>query len=68
MGGITPNITPIMEATVAGTLAIECIEHKADIQLNEPGTKVINKDEVKGDITFENVCFRYPSNKEVPVL
>jgi hypothetical protein len=31
LAGITPNITPIMEGCVAGTLAIECIEHKASI-------------------------------------
>lgn len=68
LAGITPNITPIIEGCVAGTLAIECIEHKSKIQLNEPGTKVINKSEVKGELTFENVCFRYPSNMEVPVL
>lgn len=23
---------------------------------------------MKGEITFENVCFSYPSNKDVPVL
>ena len=68
IAGIAPNITPIIEGCVAGTLAIECIDHKSEIQLNEPETKIINKEEIKGEITFENVCFRYPSNKEVHVL
>jgi ATP-binding cassette subfamily B (MDR/TAP) protein 1 len=68
LGGITPNITPIMEGCVAGTLAIECIETKAGIQLNEKGTKKLVKEEIKGQLEFKDVCFSYPSNKQIPVL
>ena len=41
-----------MEALVAGTMAIEFIEHKTSIQLNEPGTTMVEKEQIKGEITF----------------
>jgi ABC-type multidrug transport system fused ATPase/permease subunit len=36
--------------------------------LNEPGTTVVQKENINGEIKFEDVSFSYPSNKEVPVL
>jgi len=29
---------------------------------------ILKRDEMKGKITFENVCFNYPSNPDLKVL
>ena len=34
----------------------------------EAGTKMLKREEFKGKIEFENVCFNYPSNPDLKVL
>jgi ABC-type multidrug transport system fused ATPase/permease subunit len=64
LNAIGPNLQTITEAKVAGTLAFRVIDHKPKILPNEPGTTILNKDNVKGQIEFKNVNFSYPSKKD----
>jgi ABC-type bacteriocin/lantibiotic exporter with double-glycine peptidase domain len=41
-------------------LAYEIIDYKAEVQTN-PNGKVLPKEEIKGEIVFKNVSFRYPT-------
>jgi len=44
LSGISLFYSPVVEAQVAGTLALEVIDHKPAIQLNEPGTTTVQRD------------------------
>ena len=44
------------------------IEHVPEIKANEAGKKIVTRDDIKGKIEFENVCFNYPSNPDLKVL
>ena len=60
LGGIVTQIKFVFEAQVAGKLAYEIIDYKAEVQTN-PNGKVLPKEEIKGEIVFKNVSFRYPT-------
>ena len=63
-----PNIGALAEGRVAGTLAFGVIDHEPEIKANDPNAKTLKSEDVKGEIRFENVSFRYPSNPDVKVL
>ena len=44
------------------------IDHKSEILPDEEGTKVLKREEVVGELTFENVNFVYPTKQENKVL
>ena len=58
----------IKGAKVAGKMAFDVIDHVPGIQANEKGTKILKREEMKGKIEFEDVCFNYPSNPDLKVL
>ena len=68
--GATPAITAISEGRVAGKFAFDIIDHKPDIVINDDNKDlhVVKKEELKGEIKFENVNFTYPSRPELKVL
>jgi len=49
-------------------LAFSVIDHVPKIKPNEPGSKILKREDVKGEIRFENVSFNYPSNPKTKVL
>lgn len=58
----------LVTARIAGRFAFNVIDHVPDIKANEKDTKIVTKDDIKGKIEFENVCFNYPSNPDLKVL
>lgn len=63
-----PHLIALSEGKAAGTLAFEVIDHVPKILPNEENTKILKREEVKGEITFKNVSFSYPSDKNLKVL
>ena len=55
-----PHFKSIVEGRIAGKIAYDTINFKPQVDLNPNGFK-IEKDNMKGEIVFENVNFRYPS-------
>ena len=41
-------------------MAYDVIDKKAEVQTN-PNGKILPRQEIKGEIIFKNVCFRYPT-------
>jgi len=68
LGSVGTVLPSIGKARIAGKFAFDVIDHVPGVQINEPGKQKINRDEVKGKIEFENVCFNYPSNPDLKVL
>lgn len=68
MATVGSNMPALGGARVAGKMAFDIIDHVPGVQANEKGAMVINRDEIKGKIEFENVCFNYPSNPDLKVL
>jgi len=55
-----PHFKFIVEGRIAGKIAYDTINFKPEVDINPNGIK-IEKEEMKGEIVFENVNFRYPS-------
>ena len=68
IGIIGQQVPALATARIAGRFAFNVIEQVPDIKANEEGTKIITKDDIKGKIEFEDVCFNYPSNPDLKVL
>ena len=67
--GINFNLMPaIGSAKIAGQMAFDIIKHVPGIQSNESGSQIVERNEFKGKIEFDNVCFNYPSNPDLKVL
>ena len=64
LGMAGPNFKSIAEGQVAGKLAFDIIERKPDVLID--GNQ--SKQELKGEIEFRKVTFRYPSRKDQKVL
>ena len=47
-----PHVSALAEGKIAGTLAYSVIDEKPKINVDEAGTKVLQRDEVKGEIVF----------------
>jgi ATP-binding cassette subfamily B (MDR/TAP) protein 1 len=62
------NIPAISGAKVAGKMAFDIIDHVPGVQSDEKGSMVVKREEMKGKIEFEKVCFNYPSNPDLKVL
>ena len=41
-------------------MAYDVIDYKAEVQTNPDG-KIIPREQIKGEIIFKNVSFRYPT-------
>ena len=67
IGGTFALFKWIFEAQVAGKMAYDVIDHKSEVQINPNGT-VISRENIKGEIVFKDVSFRYPTRKDVEVL
>ena len=68
LGGCSPHIRSIAEGRIAGRIAFEAIDHVPTIKCNEENSKMVDRNEVKGELQFQNVCFHYPSRPELKVL
>lgn len=68
IAGAGANMPSISGAKVAGKMALDVIDHVPGILPNEIGAKVVKREEMKGKIEFEDVCFNYPSNPDLKVL
>lgn len=66
--GSAPMLASVQEGKIAGAFAFEVIDHVSDILPDEEGTKVLKREDVQGELTFENVSFNYPSKQESKVL
>ena len=44
------------------------IDHVPKILPNEPKTKILKREDIKGELRFDNVSFSYPSDKNLKVL
>lgn len=68
IGIVGTQLPALVTARIAGRFAFNVIDHVPGIKANEKGTKIVTKNDVKGKIEFENVCFNYPSNPDLKVL
>jgi len=68
LAGAGNNMPAISGARVAGKFAFDVIDAVPSVQPNEPGSMVLKREDVKGKIEFDNVCFNYPSNPDLKVL
>jgi ABC-type multidrug transport system fused ATPase/permease subunit len=64
-GGIAELYAQIQKAVGATERVFELLEEVPE-KINTSETKIIEK--IKGEVTFQNVTFTYPSRKEIPVL
>lgn len=62
LGMGTPNIKAITEGKVAGKIAYDIIDRKPKILLDDPEAQAVG--EIRGQIEFKNVTFRYPTRTE----
>lgn len=58
----------VSEATIAGKLAYDVIDHVPAVDPNKKDTKMVDRDSLKGTFEFKNVYFNYPSRKDLTVL
>lgn len=49
-------------------MIFDVIDHIPDVEPNQKGTLILKREDVKGKIEFDNVCFNYPSNPDLKVL
>jgi ABC-type multidrug transport system fused ATPase/permease subunit len=66
LGNAGPSFTAISCASGVATNVFETIERKSQIDASSPDGIMLDK--VKGNITFKNVNFAYPTRKDVPIL
>ena len=69
--GAGPAMISISEGRVAGRFAFDVIDQKPSIKINDTENKslqVIQKDQLRGEIKFNNVSFSYPSRPGMKVL
>jgi ABC-type multidrug transport system fused ATPase/permease subunit len=64
-GGIAELYTQIQKAVGATERVFELLEETPE-KINTTSTKITEK--IKGNVTFKNVAFSYPSRKEIQVL
>lgn len=64
-GGIAELYAQIQKAVGATERVFELLGETPE-KINTQQTKIIKK--IKGEVTFQNVAFTYPSRKEIPVL
>jgi ABC-type multidrug transport system fused ATPase/permease subunit len=64
-GGIAELYAQIQKAVGATERVFELLEETPE-KINTQQTKITQK--IKGEVTFQNVAFTYPSRKEIPVL
>jgi len=67
-GTMAPHAKAIAESQIAGKLAYDTIDHVPKIKQSEKGTKVLQREDMKGSYEFKNVEFTYPSRKDQKVL
>ncbi|CAK9872650.1 unnamed protein product [Sphagnum jensenii] len=65
LGQAAPNLTTFGKGKAAGYNILEMISRKP---LVDPNTEGIILCQVRGQIQLQNVCFSYPSRKDVPVF
>ncbi len=58
----------IVEGKVAGKSAYDIIDRVPKILQDDPKSLTLKKSEVKGELHFNDVVFRYPSRKEQVIL
>jgi len=68
LAGVLDYYSAVAEAQVASHLIHETINHKPDVISNESGTFQITQDNLKGQVEFRNVTFKYPSRDDLTVL
>ena len=66
LGMTTPNLKAITEGRVAGKSAYEILERTPKILLDDPNAQPLT--DCKGEFTFSNVTFRYPTRPEQKIL
>ena len=62
------NMPAIEGAKIAGKSAFDIIDHVPGVQANQEDSMILKRNDVKGKIEFDNVCFNYPSNPDLKVL
>ena len=62
------NLPAISGAKVAGKMAFEVIDQIPGVLADSKDAMVLKRDEFKGKIEFEDVCFNYPLNPDLKVL
>ena len=67
LGSAATQFKFIFESQVAGKMAYDVIDYKAEVQTNPDG-KIIPREQIKGEIIFKNISFRYPTRSDVDVL
>ena len=68
LGGAGPHFLAMNEGRIAGRMAFEVINHKPKIDCNDTTKAQYDKQNDFGDVSFENVTFRYPTKPEVPQI
>lgn len=63
---LAPELQAVTKAKAAAAKLYDTIDRVPPIDSEDPGG--LKLEEVRGDITFENVAFHYPSRPNVPVL
>ena len=64
LAGTGNHLKLITEGKIAGKIAYDTIDDKPRVNPNEKGI-VIDSTSIKGNIEFENVCFKYPTRQEL---
>jgi len=62
LGMAAPNIKAVTEGRIAGKTAYDLIERTPKILLDDPQAQPVG--EIRGQIEFKNVTFRYPTRPE----
>jgi ATP-binding cassette subfamily B (MDR/TAP) protein 1 len=65
LGQAAPNLTTFGKGKAAGYNILEMISRKPLVDRNTEGIILC---QVRGQIQLQNVCFSYPSRKDVPVF
>lgn len=68
LGGAGPHFVALTEGKIAGKMAFDVISHKSGIDTNDETKIPYEKESHAGDLTLENVTFRYPTKAEVPQI
>lgn len=68
LGSMAPHAKAIVESQIAGKLAYDTIDHVPKLKSNEPGTKVLKREEVVGKYEFKDVEFKYPTRQDHLIL
>lgn len=67
LGMAMPGYKAIVEGKVAGKLVQDVITQKPLVDPKKGGIQIA-REELKGNIVFENVSFTYPTRQELTVL